>query len=199
MAFTDAFTDDDDVLLQDHTPTGGGAWTRQVDGATRALIEANAVTFRAGGGGSGRSVWICTDQGSANHYTQVKQIAFPTLACFVCARLVDEDNLLYSECPGTGGTGHDFGKIVAGVDTALVETQGADESTIKIECSGATIKFYINGDQRGGDITETAHQSETSQGFSTDQTPGDTAQYDDFEADSLAAPPSFIPKVIMIQ
>lgn len=182
MAFTDNFTGNDNDLLEDRA-----GWTLVTDGAYRATVWTNALTFRAGGGGADESLWICTDQGSANHYTQIKDASFdPAGTNFACCRLVDIDNFIAWYLAGLGAAGSRLMKMVAGVLTDLVTVQGANNDVIKVTCEGNTIKFYIDDVQQGGDQTITDHNTETSQGFVTGQTVGSVTFRDDFEAGPMA-------------
>lgn len=193
MAFADDFTGSDDDLLEDRT-----GWSIVTDGGYRFTILSNQITPRAGGGGSGRSMWICTDQGSADHYTQVRIKTFQSASdTFHCCRLVDIDNFICSYCPGLSDVGYRLMKMVANTPTDLVTFQGADEDLIKVTCEGNTIKIYKNGAQQGGDQTVTDHNTETSQGFIVGEALGGLAMRDDWEAGPMvqyARPDSDITK-----
>jgi len=194
MAFTDDFTGDNDDLLEDRS-----GWTLVRDGGYTCKIYGNAICFKIGGGGSGVSVWVCTDQGSANHYVQIKQTEFSARSDLNCAaRLVDYQNCISYSLQGTGSAGSRLRKIVAGAVTELVQTQGALNDVAKVTCEGNTIKFYLNASQEGTDQTVTDHNTETSSGLLGGQAIGSLTYWDDFEAGPMATPAAYIPKVIMI-
>ncbi|MEE9510438.1 MAG: hypothetical protein V3V81_08090 [Candidatus Bathyarchaeia archaeon] len=193
MAFTDDFTGSDEQALEDRS-----GWTLVKDGASKGRVVSNSIGYRLEGGGSGDTYYICTDQGSADHYTQIKAVKFATRPEYrVCCRLVDEDNWIGWYLGGTGGAGSRLAKDVAGSITDLVTTQGANNDVIKVTCESNTIKFYIDDVQQGTDQTVTDHNTETSQGLVDSSGSAQVSSYDDFEA-GLTAVPSFIPKVIMI-
>lgn len=188
MAFTDDFTGDDNQDIQDRT-----GWSIELDGTYRCRIWGNGITFRTGGGGSGDSYWICTDQGSADHYTEFKNTDFNAVegdAIYMCCRLVDNDNFLAWWLGGTGAIGSRLCKCVAGSITDLVTVQGAEDDVIKITCESNTIKFYIDDVQQGTDQTVTDHNTETSQGIVAEWYTGDATVFDDWEAGPMAAPPA---------
>ena len=183
MAFTDAFTGDDGELLQDRT-----GWSIITDGGYRFTVHSNAMTPRGGGGGSGRSMWVCTDQGSADHYTQVRDTAaYNDSSNFTCARLVDIANFIGWYKPGGGDSGSRLMKMVANTPTDLVSFQGADEDLIKITCSGNDIEIFKNTVQQGTTQTVTDHNTETSQGFVVGDALGELSYRDDWEAGPMAA------------
>jgi len=182
-AFTDDFTGTNDDLLEDRT-----GWTLTTDGGYRMTVFGNEITPRAAGGGSGYSLWTCTDQGSANHYTQVRDKTFYTSADgYWCCRLVDIDNFIGWYCPGSGGTGSRLMKMVATSITDLVSFQGADEDLIKVTCDGNSIEIYQDGGQVGTTQTVTDHNTETSQGTVQGVALGEVQMWDDFEAGPMAA------------
>lgn len=191
--FTDNFTGTNDQLLQNRS-----GWTLVTDGAGRALIESNGLQFDEAGGGAGLSAWTCTDQGSANHYVEIKLIRVEARgAIYLCARLVDEDNFISFHLAGTGGAGARLCKMVAGALTdSIVTFQGVVDDVIKVECDGNTIKIYANDVQQGGDQTIADHNTETSEGFTNSTTTSGNAFFDDFEAGPMAAGGLSIPVVM---
>ena len=182
-AFTDDFTGTNDDLLEDRT-----GWTLTTYGGYRMTVFGNDITPRAGGGGAGYSLWTCTDQGSANHYTQVRDKTFYTSADgYWCCRLVDIDNFIGWYCPGSAQTGSRLMKMVATSITDLVSFQGADEDLIKVTCDGNSIEIYQDGGQVGTTQTVTDHNTETSQGTVQGVALGGYQMWDDFEAGPMAA------------
>lgn len=192
MAFTDSFTDT--AFTELSTRTG---WTRTKDGAYAIEISPGGTSARCypAGGGAGASVYICTDQASADHETQHRQKVFSSgfLSNFVCSRLVDESNFIAYRLGGTGAAGRRLTKNVAGTLTDLITSQGVDEEFIKVKCSGNTVTFWQGGTggapswtQVGTDQTVSDHNTETSQGFVV-STSGSAEQWDDFEAGALAS------------
>lgn len=192
--FADDFTGTDGQLLENRT-----GWTKAVDGLYDAEIDTNELALRTGTG-SGDSVWICTDQGSADHYVQAYDVRFASeTLVYLCARLVDEDNFIAYHLAGTGGAGARLCKNVSGSLTdSIVTTQGGDGYGFKIECDGNTIRFYRDTGggfaQVGSDQTISDHNTETSAGFVAGDATG-PAKWDDFENGTLAvttAPPTTI-------
>jgi len=182
--FTDDFTGDDDDLLEDRA-----GWTLVTDGGYRALIKTNALEPTTGGGGSGASVWTCTDQGSADHYIKIKTLRVePRALIYLCSRLVDLDNFVGFHVAGSGGAGARLCKNVAGSLTdSIVTFQGVVDAVVKIECNDNTIKIFSNDVQQGSDQTISDHNTETSEGFVFDTTASGNAFFDDFEAGLMAA------------
>ena len=126
MAFTDNFTDTNGVELNAHTPSGGTAWTKVVSGNCSIEIYNNALSLRTSGAET-PTTYECDNQGSANHYVQIKDIG-----CFagslenrsrLCARLVDASNYICWYLAGTGAAGSRLAKVVAGVLTDLITAQ----------------------------------------------------------------------------
>ena len=195
MAFTDDFTGTSGDDLS--TRTG---WTKATDGAVKISIFTSGVeaSVGSGGGGSGATVYTCTDQGGANQYTQQKVLNFSGKENnFLCVRLVDKDNFIAWRLFGTGGAGRRLSKKVSGTITDLITSQGVDDEFVKVEADGNTIKLFEGGTgaspswtQVGSDQTVSDHNTETTQGYVVEDTAGD-AFYDDFEAGVLgAAPPA---------
>lgn len=187
--FTDDFTDDNETDLSSHTPSGGTAWTKVVDGASTADIYDNGVDPDTGGGGSGFTVYTSDELGCANHYVQarIKNLASNPGTMFA-ARLVDEDNFIGFHLSGTGSSGCRLFKYVGGVLTdSIVAFQGVDEQIVRVEITGTTAKIYINSVQQGGDQTigDAVFTSETSQGIVIDDAQADAAWWDDYEAGCL--------------
>ena len=187
MAFTDNFTGTNGDLLEDRS-----GWTEVSAGTKRCTIYNNGLSLRDGGSGSSEAIWSCTDQGSVNHYTQIKQIAFnpPSSPSFyTCMRLVDKDNFICFWMGGTGAAGFRLAKNVATAWSDLVTFQGAANTVIKIDGNGNTVRIFKDSVQQGTDQTITDHNTETTQGLINNEVPGlgDAIIYDDFEAGPMAA------------
>lgn len=185
MAFTDDFSGESSVVdLASHTPSGGTAWTRT--GTADSIVVNNALDeVRASGGTT--AYYICDDQGSANHYAQVrlKNLTVNQGDGHLACRLVDSDNFISWRLQGAGSSGARLAKVVTGTVTDLVTFQGVDESVYKVECSGTDIKIYEDGVQKGTTQTVSDHQTETSQGFVSRGNSNTNSWLDDFEAGAL--------------
>jgi len=195
-SFADDFTGTDADLLESRS-----GWTKEVDGYYKADIYTNSLTFR-NDSGTGASLWVCTDQGSANQYVQAYDNDFEGNAeCCLIVRAVDESNGLVYRLAGTGAAGARLSNLVAGSHTDLISTQGAEGYGYKIECDGNTIKFFIDTGggfaQSGGDQTISDHNTETSAGFRTQAATDNVLKFDDFENGALGAA-AVSPQVIRI-
>lgn len=203
MAFTDDFNGEASTVdLQDHTPSGGTAWTR---------VSANANAISVGTAAAAQThptvtqttpgYYLCDDQGSADNYIQARAKYFDAgqRGVFLSSRLVDADNHIGFHRFGTGTSGGRLTKVVAGVATYLVLEQGTDEEWVKVEVDGSTAKLFVGGTgatpswvQEGVDQTYSENTTETSQGIAlslalsigTEYTANELL-FDDFEAGSL--------------
>lgn len=186
MAFTDAFTQAGvTVDLATHVPTGGTAWTR-TGAADSIVVNEGANTARASGGST--AIYVCDDQGSANHYTQARLKILNASGfgnAFLASRLVDSNNFVGWRLSGAGGSGSRLVKCVSGTVTDLVTHQGTDESIYKVECDGTNVKLYEDGVQQGSTQTVSDHQTETSQGLVNRNENKTVDWLDDFEAGAL--------------
>lgn len=185
MAFTDDFTG----TFGDYISARTG-WTGTASAGPKIGINI------ANGGPVGHA--ICTDQGSADQYTQAKTIHFAGgfANSILAVRLVDRQNCIGYLLGGVGAAGRRLSKIVAGTQTDLITSQGVSGEWIKVEAEGTSIRLYEGGTgatpswtQVGSDQTVSDFSTETSQGLAlNDGGTGDLAWLDDFEAGALAAP-----------
>lgn len=201
MSFSDDFTGSADQELQDRS-----GWTRLTTGNNRFVISSGGDGLAGkSAGGSGKGVYICTDQGSGDHETSIDNTE-TTYTAFPCAvRIVDQDNWVSGRYGGSGGGGFRLVKSVSGTTTEIIATQGDNilPFTMKVSAEGDQYKLFEDGDQRGttqtisdGDIST----SETSQGMIQDAlSAGGTKYFDNFLAAALGAPPSSSIPVIMNQ
>lgn len=193
MAFTDSLDAATTENLEDHTPSGGGAWTR-LDGVAGAAVVHDTDALRSLS--TTRTAYVCTDQGSANQYVIHKCVYFGTGLpnSMVCNRLVDSNNGIGWRLAGTGSSGRRLSKVVSGTVTDLITSQGVSGEWIKTEISGTTAKMYEGGtgltpgtwNQVGTDQTVSDFSTETSQGVLI---ASNTALnwIDDFEAGALGS------------
>jgi len=167
VAFTDTFTEAVNTNLEDHTPSGGTAWTLVAGVAGAAIAQATTNVCRPKT--TTLSYYICDDQGSADHFTQALLYGispnFPN--AFVAARLVDSSNFIGFRCYGTGSSGLRLTQVVGGVATDLKTFQGIAGHTYKVEVIGTDAEIYDNGTKvTGGPYTiNAALAGETSQGL----------------------------------
>ena len=160
--FTDAFTEASDTNLESHTPTGGGSWTR-VGGAAGAGVARSQDDLKVNS--TTVTEYDCTDQGSADQYTQAVLVSESTgrRNSYVCVRLVSSSAFIGWHNWST--TSHRLCKMVGGVLTdSLIDINATAGNTYRIEASGSTVRFYENGVQQGADQTITDGQTETTQG-----------------------------------
>lgn len=184
MAFTDTFTEASNTNLENHTPSGGTAWTLTGTAGSAIVIE-TTDTVR---GAASTGYYLCDDQGSANQYSQGRLKSLAAISQSYCAvRLVDSDNFIGWRCAGTGAAGLRLVKVVSAIITDLISFQGVDESIYKVEANGTTIKIFQDGVQQGTDQTVTDFSTETSQGIVIRSQTGTNPWLDDFEAGALSS------------
>lgn len=124
----------------------------------------------------------CPDQSSADHYTQVSNVA-SSWGSFATIRMADKDNYIGMRA---NGTAYEVFKRVASSFTSLgsYSTTPSAGDTLYLEGSGNSITFKLNGTIRVT-ATESAGNTNTRQGFNMrNNTP---EMCDDFSAGSLAA------------
>jgi hypothetical protein len=188
MAFTDNFTEASDTNLEDHTPSGGTAWTL-TGTAGAALVFATTDDLRSRT--TSASIYVCDDQGSADHYVQARLKALSTNFpnSYVACRLLDASNFVGWRCFGTGSAGLRLTEVVAGTPADLFTFQGVDESVYRVEVTGSDVTIWEDGVQKGTTYTYNGSTSETSQGV---RIGSDIAinWIDDFEADVLGGGPT---------
>lgn len=206
MPFTDNFNDTNLTLLENHTPSGGTAWTISGGGAAGTFLIGGAGTLLRTPSSTPTvdTYYTCDDQGSADHYISCRFQTFDsTIGAYVVAcRLVDTDNYIGVRLAGNGSGGLRITQCVAGVATDLALIQGENGGWVKLEVSGTTVDLYKGGTgptpswsvTPDATASYTANTTETSQGVLVDTSLGGAgatkAFIDDFEAGSLAAPPS---------
>lgn len=177
MAFTDNFTGTSGDNLE-----GRSGWTR-VDGAAGAA-QINASNQLKGTTGT-NTAYTCTDQGSANHYTQyVVKVADGGNASFESIRTTDSNNFIgiraYLSTPKIQMYKRDTGSFsLLGTGTTTV----AVDDTAYIEGDGNNITAKLNGSTEVGPVTETFNNTETAQGLVIRAV--DDPLIDDFEAGAL--------------
>lgn len=138
------------------------------DGAT--VLNHNAVAD---------SAWRCTDQASADHYTQVKLLGE---GGFICIRMTDIENFIGFRSIGSAFQVY---KKVAGSFSQLGSDYTASLSgsnICKLSATGSTITFEVDGVARcGSPFTDSFNAAETRQGVISRGTPSNP-WLDDFEA-----------------
>ncbi len=180
MPFTDDFTGSDGQKLEDRA-----GWTLVQDGGYFAEIQSNGLRYQVSNA-TDHTIYACTDQGSADQYTQATLTSAlePNFDVYYCINLVDDRNYIGWRLYGTGGAGLRLTRYVAGVKTDLVTFQGVANNTYKVERDGSTVRIYENDVQKGADQTVTDHQTETTQGIIQEGVEPN-AQITDFEAGAL--------------
>lgn len=179
MAFTDVFTGTSGDTLESRT-----GWTR-VDGAAGAA-QINASNQLKGTSAT-NSAYTCTDQGSANHYTQVIVKAVGTRASFWSIRTTNSNNFI-----GVRGYGATAKTQIYKRDTGSftqLSTDGATtvavDDVLYVEGDGNNITGKLNASTEVGPTTETFNNTVTTQGLVIRESWDPII--DDFEAGALAA------------
>ena len=193
MAFTDDFTGTDGDLLESRT-----GWTKEVDGLYKLDVYSNGLASRSDGSGSGRSLYVCTDQASNSHYSQCK---FPAAnsSTELVAWAVDQDNYLCLYFSGTGSIGAKMAQRVAGTRSTLLQVSGASGASqawkIEVDASAQEAEFFLDDVSQGAASDVSALTQDSSQGLVAGAAVGNTKLIDDFEADALGAAGISIPVV----
>ncbi len=185
MAFSDNFTGTANSNVEDRT-----GWTLTSGSAGSLKIDPGGVSTRPQAPSA--AVYTCTDQGSADHYTQVDQIVSTNNLIsntFACIRMVDANNFWGYRQTSPGNV--EFGDMSSGTFTGKGTFSFTTNDTMYMEGNGTTIAFKINGTHQTGSpwSSETAHQTETSQGFVV----GDSRtvnNWDNFSVDTLTVLPT---------
>jgi len=178
MAFTDNFTGTSGDILESRT-----GWTR-VDGA------AGAAQINAGNQlktvSATNTAYTCTDQASADHYTQSTWEAVGR-ASFTSIRTTNSNNFIGVRPSGSPAKTQIFKR-----DTGSFTQLGSNGSTtvvatdtLYIEGSGNSITAKLSGSTEVGPITETFGNTVTTQGLVVREIWN--PYWDDFEAGALAA------------
>ncbi|MCP4089693.1 MAG: hypothetical protein GY746_07855 [Gammaproteobacteria bacterium] len=194
MAFSDDFTGSDGDWLDERS-----GWSGSTSGAG-SKIYSNAL---AAANANANYYW-CTDQGSADNYTQarIKVFGVDHRESFLATRLVDEANFLGVKIHGTGTEGLRLTKVIAGTQTDLIKVQGALNQWVKVEVTGSTAELFTGGTgatpswTSQGTATYSENTTETSQGFAIENAEGTTTWMDDFEAGALGGTASIIPQIM---
>ena len=144
--YTDAFTDTNFVLLQDHTPTGGGfTWTRwaafSVDSAN---IESNLISPT---GSSGGSVYYTSITPSDADYTvQIEITAGSNPSASPLARIgTGSSALVYF---GWNGTAWEVSEFISGSPnsrgTSSSLSPASNARTVRLEVEGTAARGYVD-------------------------------------------------------
>ena len=182
MAFTDSFTYSGTPSANEPLSARSG-WTLLSGTALDVYVQSSGTT--CGVSPTAESAYICTDQGTADHYTQV--VMKGSCPSFICIRLVDANNYI--------GFRHNAGlwqvfKRVAGTLTQLGTSYTASLSgsnVAKLSAEGTTITFTVDGVERcGSPFTVSDHSTETSQGLNG-RSSGTASWIDDFTAGAASA------------
>ena len=128
-------------------------WTLDVDGSNLFRIATGnaALAQRTGGGGSGRTVYLCTDQASGDHETSVDFLAATSTTYPCTVRYVDVDNFVSGQWGGTGAAGYRLYKVIGGTETQIIAVQGANSVpfTMKVTAVGEDYELFEEGGQMG--------------------------------------------------
>lgn len=181
--FLDDFTDADATNLEDHTPSGGTAWTLVSGVAAAGILSSGALRSRT----TTVSHYHCDDQGSADQYVQAKLAQFSlTLAnSYICCRLADASNFVGWRFFGTGSAGLRLCEAVGGTVVDKYSFQGASGVVYRVETESTTARIYADGVQKGTGQTVNS-STETRQGVRI-ASDASTGWIDDFEAGSLGS------------
>lgn len=129
--------------LEDRVPTTGVDWLLFSGVAGSAKVTtAGKVQCLA----SNKTVYLCDDQGNADHYVQFRAVMFAAQASsYVACRLADGSNYIGWRIYGTGAAGRRLTQVVGGVATDLYTGQAVANEWIKIKCVGTTVTMYTGG------------------------------------------------------
>lgn len=186
MAFTDNFTDTNGTELQNHTPSGGTAWTIKQGTSSNVTIQSNECSTSAT---TADQTYWCDDQGDADCYTQFVTKNSNSFAIPACLRMTDSGTKPTYLGVRTRSNVVSIMKSNDGIFSNLGSgtTTVSSGDTIRIEASGDDIKAFINSTEETsiGTVTETQNNTVTQQGTAPRNNGG---LFDDFEAGVLAAP-----------
>lgn len=147
--FADNFTDTDGVLLQNHTPNTGTAWTR-LWGDTGVDAEINSNQCRSDGTLNAGCMYTADGTYPSADYditcTMVSMVEQNSRPIFLLVRNQDQENM-YGVRLQNNANGCQLYKKVSGTWTALgsLFTRPANGSVIKLEIIGTALKFYDDG------------------------------------------------------
>ena len=158
MTFTDNFNRDNENV------EASADWTKLSGDAGAAKVVTNKVDFTDA---SPEPAYICPDQGSANHYTQIVRPEGSAGNYFECCiRLTDFNNWIGMR-RGTSSKWQLFkresgGFTVLGDSVTPAPTAG---DVVYLEGDGDSITLKVNSSTIVGPITESFNNTETRQGF----------------------------------
>ena len=130
-------------------------WTLDVEGSNLFRIATGnaALAQRSGGGGSGRTVYLCTDQASGDHETSVDFLTSTSTTYSCVVRYVDVDNFVSGQYGGTGSTGYRLHQVIGNTETPLIQLQGTSAPfTMKVTAVGEDYELFQDGGQIGATI-----------------------------------------------
>ena len=160
MAFTDDFTNGGGSYQALESRTG---WTFLAGTANDAGVSGSGTALKSLG--TSDTAYHCTDQGSADHYSEATVSTNPTSG-FVCVRMVDANNWFGWRC--NAGSWEVFKRTPGPTFTQIGSTYSAAPAgqVGRISCSGDTITFTIDGVERcGSPFTDSTNNTETRQGL----------------------------------
>lgn len=172
------------VDLDSHVPSSGTSWT-QIDGdVSSAQVSSVSSTLINNTTSSSGALYLCDDQGSADHYTQFASTNTNIFA-YVAHRATNRDNYIGIR---VANAKVQIYRRAAGVLTKL----GTDGSiavgtgdVIRFESVGSTHTAYVNGVQ-ALQVTDSTNLSVTRQGV-VPRSSGTVGWLDDYEAGPLSA------------
>ena len=143
MAFLDDFDGElSSVVLSDHTPSGGTAWTFY-GGLTDGIRVTTDGYVRPAR--STRTMFVCDNQGDADSYVKIETVNLnPANDTGLCLRVDDADNFWgcrLSSLPSQSG----IYKVVLGIKTEVASFSTSNGKEIVFEASGNTLSVYENG------------------------------------------------------
>lgn len=174
MAFSDTLVDAGGTLLENHTPSGGTAYT--LHGTSGGLKIASGGSGIDSYTAYGSAYWTVDNQGSADQYATATWGS--TFYGFVLANWVtDQNNWCGYYGAGTGSAGAKLSKMVSGTRTDLISFQGAASSVVKVvmTSSGTTAAIYKDGVQQGTTQTISGVTPTTTQAVMNSASIGSTA------------------------
>lgn len=175
-----------------HTPSGGGSWVRTTGSALDGIVAPDGNLWSGTGDGTG-GCYRCTDQGSADHYTQYT-LASTSIGSMVCNRCTDASNYIGSQ---QNGGFYEVYKRNAGSFTELQFLAGGSANDVlRLESSGNNHTLYVNTVAIGAPVSDAFSNTVTRQGVNCRDNASTAAWLKDFEAGTLGGgaptyPPPF--------
>lgn len=155
---------DDFVGASGQLLSARSGWTKITDGDRYAIINASDQLATHATAGT-NSAYICTDQGSADHTTEVGVLEVNTSAAnFYCSRMTDLNNFYGVRHNQTQWEFYVFNASTPTLLDSYVDTATAGD-IIKIISNGNNFAIQLNSVEIMGATSQTFNNTETRQGI----------------------------------